>query len=265
MSKLVFGFGIIFLLVVIFHLLTRKYLNPYKLIMVFGGKGSGKSTLLVRLVHQHLKNGWTVYCTEKIPGTYHISYDDIGFVELQPNSVLFLEEIGTVWHNRQFKKFKPEVRDWFKLQRHRRVKVYMFSQTFDVDKVLRDLTDDMYLVVKFLRVFSYAKRIVKRTVLVKATAEAPSKIEENLEFDSFLFFWCGSRFLTFIPKYVKDFDSFIADDLEIKEFEYIPPLPVIKKDPLDQRIYAWLHRLDRRRRSRNISRNSNRSGGINGK
>lgn len=250
MGKLLFYFGLIFLFIVVFHLLTRKYLNPYKLIMVFGGKGSGKSTLLVRLVHQHLKQGWTVYCTEKIPGTYHISYDDIGFVEFQPNSVLFLEEIGTVWHNRQFKHFKNEVRDWFKLQRHRRVKVYMFSQTFDVDKILRDLTDDMYLVEKYLRVFSYAKRIVKRTVLVKATAEAPSKIEENLEFDSFWFFWCGSRFLTFIPKYVKDFDSFIADDLERKEFEYIPPLPVIKQDPIMQRLAARLgvHRRRIRRR-----------------
>ena len=30
---------------VVFHLCTKKYINPYKLYMVFGKKGSGKSTL----------------------------------------------------------------------------------------------------------------------------------------------------------------------------------------------------------------------------
>ncbi len=31
-----------------YHLATRKYLNPYKLIFIFGKKGSGKSTLLTK-------------------------------------------------------------------------------------------------------------------------------------------------------------------------------------------------------------------------
>ena len=218
-------------LVLVYHFLTIKYLNPYKLTMVFGKKGSGKSTLLVKIAIQHLSKGWRVYCTEKIPGCFHVDYEDIGFVEFDPNSVLLVDEVGMIWDNRNFKNFKPEVRDWFKLQRHRRVKVYLFSQTFDVDKKIRDLTDDMYLVEKRLRVFSYAKRILKKTVLNKSTAESPAKLDEDLQFDSLLFFWCGSRRLTFIPKYVKYFDSFIADPLKVKEFEYIPPLvvPELKK------------------------------------
>ena len=32
----------------VFHFFTRKYLNPYKLIFIFGKKGSGKSTLLAK-------------------------------------------------------------------------------------------------------------------------------------------------------------------------------------------------------------------------
>ena len=40
---------------------TRKYLNPYKLYLVFGKKGSGKSTYLVKLARKHLKKGWIVY------------------------------------------------------------------------------------------------------------------------------------------------------------------------------------------------------------
>lgn len=240
----------IFLVIYIFHRITLPYLNPYKLTMVFGKKGSGKSTLLTKLALQHLEKGWVVYSTEPIPGTYLIDADEIGFVELQPNSVLLVDEVGMIWDNRRFKEFKPEVRDWFKLQRHRRVKVYLFSQTFDIDKKLRDLTDDMYLVDKRLRVFSYAKRILKKTVLNKSSAEAPAKIDENLEFDSLLFFWCGSRRFTFIPKYTKYFNSFVCPPLKEKEFEYTPPLPVIKQPPLDQRLYAWLSRLDRQRSRR---------------
>ena len=50
---------------------------------------------------------------------------DIGFKQIPPNSVLLVDEVGMIWDNRQFKNFKPEVRDWFKLQRHYRVKVYL--------------------------------------------------------------------------------------------------------------------------------------------
>jgi DNA helicase HerA-like ATPase len=216
---------------VVYHFLTRRFLNPYKLIMVFGKKGSGKSTLLTKLALQYQKQGIPVFSTEKIPGCYLIDYKDVGYVEFPPNSVLLIDEVGMIWDNRNFKNFDTKVRDWFKLQRHRKVTVYLFSQTFDVDKKIRDLTDEMYLVEKKFRVFSYAKRIVKRTVLNKASAEAPSKIDENLEFDSLLLFWCGSRRFTFIPKYAKYFDSFVADKLLEKEFEQVPLLCPVKQRP----------------------------------
>ena len=70
--------------------------------------------------------------------------------------------------------------------------------------------------------FSYAKRILKRTVLNKSSSESPSKIDEDLVFDSLLLFWCGSRRFTFIPKYAKYFDSFVAEKLMEREFEQVP-------------------------------------------
>ena len=83
-------FFLFFLLVPLFlllyHFLTKKYLNPYKLIFIFGKKGSGKSTLLVRLAIEYLKCGRPVYSTEKIPGTFHISYEDIGYKLFPPKS-----------------------------------------------------------------------------------------------------------------------------------------------------------------------------------
>lgn len=63
----------------VYHLLTKKYINPYRLTMVFGKKGSGKSTLMVRLAYKYLSKGWTVFCTEKLDGCYWIDYKDIGY------------------------------------------------------------------------------------------------------------------------------------------------------------------------------------------
>lgn len=37
----------------IFDLATRKYLNPYRLYLVFGKKGSGKSTYLVKVAKRY--------------------------------------------------------------------------------------------------------------------------------------------------------------------------------------------------------------------
>lgn len=225
-----------------YHFATKKYLNPYKLTMIFGKKGCGKTTLLTKLALEYNKKGWPVFSTEKIPGTYLIHPEDVGYVELPENSLLLMDEVGMIYDNRQFKNFKPEVRDWFKLQRHRKVRVYLFSQTFDIDKKLRDLTDEMYLVEKKFRVFSYSKRILKRTVLNKSTAESPSKLDEDLVFDSFLLFWCGSRRLTFIPFYAKYFDSFCCDQLLLKDFEYtpMPELPVKSNREVLAELFASL-------------------------
>lgn len=222
---MIYFFVFIFLfisLLTVFHLLTKQYLNPYKLTMIFGKKGSGKSTLLTKLALEHQRLGWTVYCTEPITGTYKIDYTDIGYTQFPENSCILIDEVGMIWDNRNFKSFDSKVRDWFKLQRHYRCKVYLFSQTFDVDKKIRDLVDEMYLVEKKFRVFSYSKRILKKMVLNKSTADSPSRIDENLEFDSLFFFWCGSRKFTFIPKYIPYFDSFHAPRLLDKEFERIP-------------------------------------------
>lgn len=239
----------------VFHLLTKQYLNPYKLIMIFGKKGSGKSTLLTKLAIEHQRLGWSVYCTEPIIGCYKIDYTDIGYIQFPENSCILIDEVGMIWDNRNFKSFDSKVRDWFKLQRHYKCKVYLFSQTFDVDKKIRDLVDEMYLVEKKFRVFSYSKRILKKMVLNKSTADSPSRIDENLEFDSILFFWCGSRKFTYIPKYIPYFDSFNAPRLLDKEFDRVSvKIPVrMPRSRAGKRLVraaAAARRVFRRTRSR---------------
>ena len=212
----------------LFHIATKKYLNPYKLTMVFGKKGSGKSTLMVRLAYEYLAMGWTVFCTERLDGCIHIDYNDIGFKNIPPNSLLLVDEVGMIWDNRNFKNFKTEVRDWFKLQRHYKVKVVLFSQTFDIDKKLRDLTDDMFLCTNVARVFSWAKRITRRIILVQPGPESPARIDEELAFDWLLFWPFGSRILTFIPKWAPYFDSHNCPELDPAEWQPEPELNIPK-------------------------------------
>lgn len=200
-------------LVFLFHFVTKKYLNPFKLTMIFGKKGCGKTTFLTKTALQHIKRGWLVFSTENIPGTFKIDPSQIGQFMIPPYSVLLVDEVGMVWDNRDFKNFKNSVRDWFKLQRHYKVKVYLFSQTFDIDKKLRDLTDQMYYLENKFRIFSWAKKIDKHCVLTQAESDRPSTIAENLQFEPFLLWPFGSRMLTYIPKYSKYFDSYGVPEL----------------------------------------------------
>lgn len=211
-----------------------KYRNNFKLCFLFGKKGCGKSTTLMRIARTYIRRGWTVYSTEALPGCYKIDPGDIGFYKLSRKSVLIVDEIGLIWHAREWKNFKKEVREFFKLQRHWGVRCYVASQTFDVDKGIRDLCDEMYLLTNVLNCFSYAKRIVKSFDCVAASADSPSAIVENLRFDSFFFFLFGSRRLTFIPKYAKYFDSFAVPELPDKEFSFVPV-----QDP---KLYRFLYR-----------------------
>lgn len=189
---------------------TRKYLNPYKLYLVFGKKGSGKSTYLVKLARKHLKKGWIVYTNMEelfMLGVRHFEIKHLGDFVPEAHSLLILDEVGMIWDNRDYKTFKPQVRDFFKLQRHYHVKVYMASQTFDVDKKLRDLCDGMYLHSNFARVFTLGKRITRRVVITESTSEAESRISEDLKICPF---WEWT--LTYIPRWAKFFDSHAIPD-----------------------------------------------------
>lgn len=120
-----------------FYRVSLKYKNPYKLIFVFGPKGSGKNTLLTKWSIKYNRLGYHVYSDSEIFNTYKLDTKWIGKYDFPKNSVLLVQEAGITWDNRNFKSFPQEVRDFFKLQRHKGVIVVLASQSFDVDKKLR--------------------------------------------------------------------------------------------------------------------------------
>lgn len=209
---------LIFLVVIIlFDRFTRKYLNPYKLIFCFGKKGSGKTTYLTRIAIKEMKLGKKVYSTVDIPGTYLFDTKDVGKMTFPPESVVLIDEIGMVWDARDFAKFPKEVRDFFKFQRQYKLKVYLFSQTFDVDKKIRDLTDEMWLLSNFMRIWSLQRRIIKR-IGIKTAADGSSTLSDDYKFDSILF--GGVKFI-FIPRWVVFFKSFDPKKLAYIDGQYV--------------------------------------------
>lgn len=212
----------IFVLVLIMTLfrLDKKYRNPYKLRMFFGKKGCGKTTHICKTAMKYVNKGVEVYTTEYIPDTYHIDYQDIGTVHFPKGSVIFIDEVGMIWDNRDFKKFSKNVRDFFKLQRHYGVTIYLYSQCFDIDKKLRDLCDELYIMKSYFNCISVCKKIRKDLTIVEAYGESESRITDDLKVVPFIV--PGSRKFTYLPKYHKYFDSFAAPQLQEKEYSLQP-------------------------------------------
>lgn len=221
MNFLIIFFLVFAILLLVFFALGIAYRNPYKFTLYFGKPGAGKSTLLMKTALKYRRKGWTVFSTEKLGGTYYISPDQIGLVQLPEKSLLLIDEIGTIFDNRHFRDFKDYQRDFFKLHRHYKVAIVACSQVFnDIDLKCRNVVDNLYLLVNVFHIFSYAKKINKRFVVTQSVADRPSTIAEDYYFEPLLLFWAGSRRFTFIPRYARYFDSFSAPKLKEENFTY---------------------------------------------
>ena len=220
---LIFLICCFFIFFVAYHVI--KYRNPYKLYMVFGKKGSGKTTLMTKLALQYQKKGWNVYCDRPIPGCYLYDIQDFGKKMFPENSLILVDEVGLIWDNRNFKSFPECVKVYFKYQRQYKNVVYLFSQSFDVDKKIRDLTDHLYIVQNFFNCFSIARRVTKSLTVVHAdkSAQGESKIVDDYNIDSLLLAPFGSVKFTYIPKYAKYFNSYNPPQLDPYEAELMPP------------------------------------------
>ena len=199
----------------------RKFSNPYKLYMVFGKKGAGKTTLITKLAIKYMRAGRTVYSTVPVPGTYGFDPVDLGRLQFEPNSVVFVDEVGMIFDNRNFKNFRDDTRDFFKLQRHYGCTVYLFSQAFDIDKKIRDLTDNMYLITNFCNCISIARKINRYITIVHSdSGTGESHLADDMDFTPWFTIPFGGAIFTWLPAWSKYFDSFDAPELPKKDFIY---------------------------------------------
>lgn len=218
----IFAFFISILFFFAYHVI--KYRNPYKLYMVFGKKGSGKTTYMTKLAINYQKKGWTVYCDREIPGCFVFRTEDFGKYQFPENSLVLVDEVGLVWDNRNFKSFPEHVKVYFKYQRQYKNVVYLFSQSFDVDKKIRDLTDHLYIVQNFFNCFSIARRVTKKITVVHAdkSVQGESKIVDDYNIDPLWQCFFGSIVFTYIPHWAMYFKSYNPPVLPPYEAERMP-------------------------------------------
>lgn len=202
-------------------LYSKRWRNPYQLIFIFGRKGSGKSTLMTKMMLKDLKHGWTVYTDMKgclIPGVREINLLHLESTTPPPYSSIYLDEVGLSMDNRQFKNFTEGLRDFYALQRHYKVKVVVNSQAFDVDKKVRDRTDKFIYQTKIAGCVGISRPIVQ--VLKPNDLSSPNNDSPILPF----YKW-GSLLqwhITWIPRYAKYFDSFVAPPRPTIQFQEVP-------------------------------------------
>lgn len=227
---------IITILILIWHFTTRAYQNPYIFTFYFGRKGAGKSTLLTKLAYEYLKKGKKVYSTEYIKfdmedkkknkvftlETIPIVASDIPYTSFPPESVILIDEASLIWSNRDFadKKKKDTLKamaEFMQLQRRHKLIIHMFSVSFDVDKKIRDQCDEMRIVTKFARVFVFAKRLIRKPIVVHPVGDSPATIQEDILSDPVIFYPFGGLMTAFIPRWSKFYKSYLTDGLNVKE------------------------------------------------
>lgn len=164
---------------------------------------------MVNRLLYYYKRGWTCYTDMPvtIPNVRIINAEDLKNFYPEEKSALFLDEVGLTWDNRSFKTFDKGFTEFFKLQRKCKCIVYMNSQSFDIDKKIRDVTDSMILQSNIGNIISVSRPIVRKVALVEATSQGESRIADNLYFDK-IWHW---KFY-YMPKYFKYFKSFDKPD-----------------------------------------------------
>ena len=153
---LILSFILIFKLCDFFCINFPKFkLNPSALYTFYGAPGSGKSTLAAYFAKRALASGITVYSNLPINGCLHFEKDDLGKY-LMENCLVIWDEIGVDANSRNFKSnFTMANIKWLKYHRHENAEVMVFSQGFDdMDKIIRTLSTDMFVVRKGLCVTS---------------------------------------------------------------------------------------------------------------
>lgn len=200
-------------------LLIKTKFHADDLIMIYGAPGSGKSTLCAKLTDDFLSQGIPVYSNVPIKGAYILEKSDLGRYNI-PFGVVMIDEIGTVYNNRDFsknfvtkkdEKESPQLR-WFKQHRHEGVMIYGFSQAFDdVDKKIFDLATAHFIVKKSL---------IPRFISIRRIKKWPDIDKEQHKPVDFYDFALLSRQWFFAPPYWPLFDSFERMGLPAKGWSF---------------------------------------------
>lgn len=165
-----------------------------------GRKGCGKTATLAAFSIEYFKKGMKVYTN--VPGisnTLYFNPKQLDDRKPAAGSVALLDEVSLVWSNRDFRDFRAE--EFFRYCRQYKVKVIMFSQTFDVDLKIRSLVDRIFLMTRIGKVVLY-RPVIKKLGVVQRP-DGTGDLQDTFAYGSIL----GWK-LRYLPRYYGLFQTF---------------------------------------------------------
>lgn len=212
------------------------------MIRVFFGKpGVGKTTLCCKMAYKNRHRYDHTYCnfSNSVPGCATCDTKELGSKWTFPlHSYIALDEAGIEFNSRKTLSLPQPMIAWFKLHRHYRCDIDVFSQSWnDMDITLRRLTNELWYMYR-LGPWTLCRKVYKRVTVDKHTEQIIDgyRMANMLWIFGGVFWLLGltdKKFmLTFRPFYYRYFDSWERQDLPIKEFpiqnpiaEQVAPVP----------------------------------------
>ena len=216
----------------------------------FGSPGCGKTTHIMYLIKKQIKelSKWTTkqkyfpkffqrFIREPKQLYYFTNVKDcvfpfypsseLGKTSLPPKSVYYLDEAGIDFNNRSYKSLSKETIAYFKLHRHYKHNINVYSQSWeDMDVTIRRLADK-YFYLKKIGPFTLCRE-VRKVVTIDTNTQ---QIIDGYKFCGILWrllprFMGGFRsfYFVFRPLYYDYFDSYSIEH-PLPEFN-IRPRPV---------------------------------------
>lgn len=215
----------------------------------FARPGAGKTTECVALAKKNARHYDHVFLNFKntVPGVHSCDLDGLGQWTFPKKSYIAIDEAGIDFNSRKTKSLPQHTIKWFKLHRHYRCDLDVFSQSWDdMDITIRRLSSELWLLYR-LGPWTLGRRIYKRVGVDKMTHQIID--EYRMASMLWLFIWplqLGYPFqkkftLTFRPFYYKFFDSWECDDLPVR------PFPVLNQKK--KRRIIWRSLIRKRKRS----------------
>lgn len=196
--------------------------------LYFGPPGCGKSTMAAKLIKKAPRLYDHVYSNFLCAGARYFNAKDIGTFQFPEHSLVIIDEAGIEFNNRQFKSFGKDLVYFFKMHRHYKIDIVLFSQSWeDTDITIRRLAVDLYNMKKVGN-FSISRRVKMYVGLDEQTHQ----LVDAYEFYHLWAFWNKPLRFCYRPFYYHCFDSFQH-----------PPINPIPFTELPDRRLSWNDRL----------------------
>lgn len=199
----------------VFLYYSSKMNDKYGISMIVGQIGVGKSSIICSLIRKYQKEGWICYADfdTNIPGCRRFNARHLDEYIPDPNSVLFLDEASLVFFSRDFKNF-ARYTEFIAKCRHYKCKIFMSSQSFDIDLYIRNRVCQMFL-VKRIGCISIMRKIKKlQTVLSAETLSNSQDVKNSGLVDGYKYcsiFEKGGIKFYWLPSLWKWHDSFYVE------------------------------------------------------